>query len=462
MKLHPAIVTLSQALLEHGARPFIVGGYVRDFFLEKESKDIDIEVYGISSLDKLKSVLKTLAPVHEVGKSFGVLKLSLEGFDIDISLPRTEIKTAKGHKGFHVQTNGYLDFNTAAKRRDFTMNAIGYDIKTDFFIDPHGGREDIKKGVMRHVDDESFVEDPLRVLRAVQFAGRFNFTLDPNTLKLCQNMVKEQMLDELPKERIFEEYKKLLLKANKPSQGFELLDVMGALYPELKALQGIKQDETCHPEGDVWTHTMMSLDAMSALKTGDNKRDLMLLLATLCHDLGKVQTTEVINNKVSSFGHEKLLEPTKSLLNRLSDEKALFEEISPLIREHLVPSQLYTQQSKDPAIRRLSTRVNIEDLVLLARADHLGRTTSDAKKKRFPAGDWLLKKAKRLKVENDKPKAILLGRHLIDAGLKPGEKYKVILDEAYENQLDGNIDDEQSALKWLKIFLESDSKVHTG
>lgn len=454
MKLHAAIVKLSETLLENGARPFIVGGYVRDFFLDKESKDIDIEVYGVSSLDKLKSVLKTLAPVHEVGKNFGVLKISLEGYDIDISLPRTEIKTAKGHKGFHVQTNGYLDFNTASRRRDFTMNAIGYDIKTDFFIDPHGGREDIEKGIIRHVDDKSFVEDPLRVLRAVQFVARFNFTLETNTLKLCQKMVKDKMLNELPKERIFEEYKKLLLKANKPSQGFQLLDELGALYPELKEIQGVKQDKTFHPEGDVWTHTMMSIDAMAELKTGDNKRDLMLLLATLCHDLGKAEATEVIKGKVHSIGHENILGPTKSLLDKLSDEKALFETISPLIKEHLIPSQLYTQQSKDPAIRRLSTRVNIEDLVILARADHFGRTTVDAKKKRYPAGDWLLKKAKSLKVENEKPGAILLGRHLIEAGLKPGEKFKVILDEAYENQLDANITDEQSALKWLKTYLE--------
>jgi len=453
MKLHSSIVKLSQTLLDNGARPFIVGGYVRDHFLGRESKDIDIEVYGISSLNKLKTALQSLAPVHEVGKSFGVLKINLDGYDLDISLPRTEIKTAKGHKGFHIQTNGHLDFNTAAKRRDFTMNAIGYDIKTDFFIDPHGGREDIKKGLIRHVDDDSFIEDPLRVLRAVQFAARFNFTLDTNTLKLCQTMVRTNMLDELPKERVFKEYKKLLLKAHKPSLGFMLLDEMDALYPELKDLQGIPQNKTYHPEGDVWTHTMMSIDAMAELKTGDDKKDITLMLAVLCHDLGKVEATEVVDNVIRAIGHENMLKPSISLLNKLSNEKALLEKISPLIKEHLMPSQLYKQKAKDPAIRRLSTRVNIEDLVILAKADHFGRTTTEAKNKKYPAGEWLLKKAKRLKVEKEQPQAFLLGRHLIDVGMKPGLEFKVILKEAYEAQLDGEIKDEKSAIKWLKTYL---------
>ncbi len=450
MILHSSIIKLSETLLEQGARPFIVGGYVRDFFLNKQSKDIDIEVYGISSLNKLKTALEVLAPVHEVGKSFGVLKIKLEGYDLDISLPRTEIKTDKGHKGFHIQTNGQLDFNTAARRRDFTMNAIGYDIKTGAFIDPHGGREDIKNCLIRHIDNKSFVEDPLRILRAVQFAARFNFTLDTNTLKLCQNMVKDKMLEELPKERIFEEYKKLLLKSDKPSQGFELLNEIGALFPELKEIQGIKQDETYHPEGDVWTHTLMSLDAMAKLKTGDNKRDLTLLLATLCHDLGKAQCTKILDGKISSIGHENTLQPTISLLSRLSNEKALLQEIEPLIRTHLMPSQLYKQKSKDTAVRRLSTQVNIEDLVILSKADHFGRTTTEAKKRVYPAGEWLLAKAKKLKVSRQRPKPILQGRHLIDNGMEAGVEFKKILDEAYELQLDGKIKDEKSSLQWLK------------
>jgi tRNA nucleotidyltransferase (CCA-adding enzyme) len=455
MRLPSSVLQLSKVLTDIGARPIIVGGYVRDHFLSNESKDIDIEVYGISSLDVLKTSLETFAPVHEVGKSFGVLKLRLDDIDLDISLPRTETKTAKGHKGFHVQTNGYLDFNTASRRRDFTMNAIGYDIKTDFFIDPHGGREDIKNNIIRHVDDASFIEDPLRVLRAVQFSARFNFKLHANTLKLCQTMIKDDMLSELPKERIFEEYKKLLLKAPRPSIGFELLNKIGALFPELKALQGVPQDKIKHPEGDVWTHTMMSLDAMAELKTHNEGKDIILMLAVLCHDLGKAKSTKFIDNKVSAVDHHNILEPTLTLLERLSDQKSLTDAITPLVQEHTMPSRLYKQNAQDSDIRRLSTRVNIEDLVTLAKADNFGRTTQDAIDKKYPAGDWLLKKATELNVLNKGPEKILQGRHLISYGLKAGKIFKDILELAYEAQLEGAFFTEEEALVWLKDYLSS-------
>ncbi len=455
MKLSSPIIRLCDTLIDSGARPIIVGGYVRDYLMHKESKDIDIEVYNLSSLDTLKSSLERIAPVHEVGKSFGVLKIRLDECDFDISLPRTEIKTAKGHKGFHIQTNGYLDFITAARRRDFTMNAIGYDVMTSRLLDPYHGQEDISKGIIRHVNDESFIEDPLRILRAAQFSARFDFKLDTNTLKLCQNMVEKKMLDELPKERIFEEYKKLLLKADKPSLGFMLLDELGALFPELKALQGVVQDENYHPEGDVWTHTMLSLDAMAELKTGDNKRDLLLMLAVLCHDLAKAQTTQIIDGRVSAIGHENILEPTISLLNRLSDEKGLLDTITPLIKEHLMPTQLYKQNSKDSAIRRLSTRVNIEDLVILAKADNFGRTTDQASKRAYPAGEWLLQRAQELDVHENGPKALIQGRDLIDRGMKAGKGFKKILEDAYEAQLEGEFLSYEQALIWLDDYLSS-------
>lgn len=449
MKLPSTVIQLCEKLIDVNARPIIVGGYVRDFFMHRESKDIDIEVYGIDSLDSLKATLEDLAPVHEVGKQFGVLKIKLGQYDFDISLPRTETKVSTGHKGFSVQTNGYLSFKEASMRRDFTMNAMGYDIKEKSFLDPFNGQKDISEGIISHISDKSFIEDPLRVLRAVQFAARFNYKLHTNTLKLCQNMVKNGMLDQLPKERVFEEYKKLLLKADKPSIGFELLDQMNALFPELKALQGLMQDKEYHPEGDVWTHTMMSLDAMSQLKTGNTKKDLCLSLAVLCHDLGKVQTTRVIDGKIRSIGHENLLEPTLSLLNRLSDEKSLINTIKPLIEQHLMPSQLYKQKAKDPAIRRLSAKVNIEDLVIVSTADHFGRTTQDAINKVYPAGAWLLEKAKQLQVHNEKPKPILQGRHLVAKGMSAGIAFKKILEDAYEAQINGIIIDEETAIKWL-------------
>ena len=452
MKLDVQTVKICEALVSLDAKPVIVGGYVRDYFLHVESKDIDIEVFNVENLDDLTAILKLFGEVHLVGKSFGVLKLVVKGYEYDISLPRKETKVAKGHKGFDVLTDSTLSYKQAASRRDFTMNAIGYDFQEKKFLDPYNGIEDIKQKTILHVETSSFIEDPLRVLRAVQFAARFKFKLATNTLKLCSNMVQEKMLDELPKERIFEEYKKLLLKSKKPSLGFKLLDKMNALYPELKALQGVAQDKTYHPEGDVWTHTMMSLDVMAKLHVETKTKKLTLMLAILCHDLGKVETTKIKDGKISSINHENILEPTISFLNRLTDEKAIFEEIKPLIQNHLMPSALYKQKSKNSAIRRLSTRVNIEDLVLLARADHLGRTTEDAKNGVYKAGDWLLEKAKLLHVETDKPKAFLQGRDLINIGMKPSKEFKNILHVAYEAQLDGKINSHEEALNFLKTI----------
>ena len=419
MKLPLLINTLCKTLIDSGARPILVGGFVRDYFLKQESKDIDIEVYNISSLEKLKSSLSQLAPVYDVGKSFGVLKISMDGFDFDISLPRTEQKTAKGHKGFDVKTDAHLDFKTAASRRDFTMNAMGYDIQTKSFLDPYNGQDDIKYKVIRHVSDKSFVEDPLRVLRAVQFCARFNFKLDTNTLTLCQNMVKENMLLELPQERIFEEYKKLLLKANKPSIGFFLLDELNALFPELKIL----------PK-ETFLQTMNCLDAMAKLRTKNTKRNLVLMLSSLCYKL----------------------ENRANLLSRLSNERNLIDKVISLTKNYSIPSQLYSNKLEDSAILKLSTKVNIQDLILLSHADYL-ITHQDAQE--YPAGEWLTIKATKLEVLNEGPNALLQGRDLINRGLSAGKEFKKILDDAYEAQLDTKFTSYNDAQLWLDNYLSS-------
>jgi tRNA nucleotidyltransferase (CCA-adding enzyme) len=226
-------------------------------------------------------------------------------------------------------------------------------------------------------------------------------------------------LKELPKERIFDELKKLLLKSKKPSIGFELLREFGALkyFPELKSLIGVQQEKKWHPEGDVWVHTMMSLDEMSKLLTGDAKKDLILMLGILCHDFGKPETTQLIDGKIRSLGHEAAgVEPTKIFLSRLTDEVKLIESVLPLVKYHLSPSQFFSQKSSDKAIRRLSTKVNIEDLELVARADFFGRDLDEAKSGKFAAGDWLLDRASKLCVKKEPLKKLLFGRDLISLG----------------------------------------------
>lgn len=471
MKLPEILKTISKRLQEHKAKAIVVGGSVRDHFLKLPSKDYDIEVYGLESLEELEKILSEFGSVNLVGKSFGVLKFVHNKEEYDFSFPRTEAKVAQGHKGFEVQTDGKMDFKTASKRRDFTINAMGYDIEEKAFLDPFFTQEDLNQQILRHIDDDSFVEDPLRVYRAVQFCARFEFDLAEETKDLCKQMVDKGLLEELPKERVYTEIKKLLLKAKKPSLGFELMRELGILqyFPELEAIIAVPQDATWHPEGDVWIHTLMCVDAMAklcrsgcAVTQGGNalgvphpdnsKQKLKFMFAILCHDFGKASTTAFDEEKgrIRAIGHEAAgVEPTKNFMYRLTDEHDFIESILPLVEYHLMPSQFYKNAAKSKAIRRLATKVNIEELVIVAKADFLGRTSPEALTGVYEAGEWLLEKAKGLKVQNKPLDNLLQGRDLIALGLKPSPEFTRILDEVYELQLEGSIYSKEEALAYV-------------
>ena len=456
MKIPKIIKTLSKKLSEKNAKAIMVGGSVRDHFLELPIKDYDVEVYGMETIEELGNLLAEYGSVNFVGKSFGVLKFVYEGEEYDFSFPRTEQKVAKGHRGFDVHCDGSLSFKKAALRRDFTINAMGYDIENQLFIDPYRAKKDMEIKRLRHIDDKTFIEDPLRVYRAVQFCARFDYTLADETFRLCKQMVDQGLLEELPKERIYIEFKKLLLKSLKPSIGFELMHKLGMLkyYPELEALIGVPQPKKWHPEGDVWTHTLMCVDKMVALKTGKEKHDLKIMFAILCHDLGKATHTQVTAEKISAIGHEVAgVEPTEHFLYRLTDEHDFIKSILPLVEYHLRPSIYFRNGAKNSTIRKLSTKVNIEELVTVARADFLGRTTEASLKGEYEAGDWLLAKAKELDVYNTAPIALIQGRDLIALGLKPSVKFKDILERVYTAQLEGKFSNFDDALKYVKKIL---------
>jgi len=451
-----SVQKLCNLLITHHYQPIIVGGYVRDSFLHVESKDIDIELYNVSTLDELIPLLSQYYSVNEVGRSFGVLKVSLEAFEIDISLPRTEIKTGQTHREFEVTTHKNITFTEAAHRRDFSINAMGYDVSTCKILDPYNGLSDIKAKRLQCVDKKTFVEDPLRLFRAVQFCARFEFTCSNELQELLLYMYKDNQLSFLPQERVYEEVKKLLLKSKKPSIGFDMMKEIGILsyFPEVYALIGVVQDPIYHAEGDVYIHTMMVLDEMAKLTFKDEKEKLTLMLAALCHDFGKPISTEIIEGKIRAIEHEITgIQPSIDFLERLTNEKNLIDEVANLVKHHLKVMQFYKGGAKAPAIRRLACEINIQTLVKLAEADFMGRL-SENKTDIFEAGEWLVEQSRALHVESQRPKMFIQGRDLINVGLKPSKEFSNILNNVFEAQLDGEFDTYEKALIYLNNHLQ--------
>ena len=430
-----AVLDVARRVRDAGGRALLVGGCVRDSLLGCDSKDFDVEVYGIAP-DRLKSVLGEAFNLDLVGASFGVFKL--HGHNIDVALPRRETKLGLGHKAFEMEYDPFLSVDEAAARRDFTINAIYRDPLTGETIDPWNGCTDLERHILRHVSPH-FSEDPLRVLRGMQFVARFGFKVWSGTVGLCRKMTPEG----LPRERQFDEWAKLLTQGTSISAGLKFLRRVEWVkyYPELAALIGCRQDKEWHPEGDVWNHTCCCLDAFAAMRPKPaTSEDVIVGLAVLCHDFGKPATSffDKKKRRIRSLGHdEKGVEPTLSFLRRLTNEERLLREVPPLVRCHMRPFSLWKSQAGDSAIRRLAVQVvRIDRLIRVAAADDAGRPPFP----REPAAlEWLAEKAERLHVKDSAPKPIIQGRHLIAMGMKPGVEFGNILKRCYEAQLDGNI-----------------------
>ncbi len=384
---------LLEALRDAGGRPYLVGGAVRDALLGRPHKDLDVEVFGLA-LPRLKEALARVGRVDAVGEAFTVFKVTgLEGADgaVDVSLPRRDSKAGPGHRGIAVT-------------------------------------------------GDTFGEDPLRELRAVQLAARFELEVDPETARRCASMP----LAELPAERVFGEIQKLLLKARRPSRGLALLrewEMLPAVAPELIPLIGTQQDPEWHPEGDVWIHTLMAVDqAVPLLDDLDTPHALAVMLGTLCHDLGKPATTQMLDGRLRSYGHEEAgLAPTNALLDRWNVHRLhgydVRGQVLGLVGNHLKPGQLYDDRDRvgDGAIRRLARKCEPALLYRVARADCLGRTGE------FPplAMEWFLDRVRQLEVAERPPDPLLRGRHVLELGLRPGPEVGRIVSAVYERQLDG-------------------------
>jgi tRNA nucleotidyltransferase (CCA-adding enzyme) len=440
-----AVLKIAKEIKQGGGRAVLVGGCVRDALLGQDSKDVDMEVYGLNA-EQVEACLSGSFKLDTVGRAFGVF--ILKGLNIDLALPRRESRTGPKHNDFKVEGDPGMSPDEAPSRRDFTINAIAHDPLTGEWIDPYEGRADLRARRLRHVSP-AFIEDPLRVLRGMQFVARFDLVADPTTIELCARLNPNH----LPLERLWEEWKKLLLKGKRIRAGLEFLKACGWLphFPELAALVDCPQDPEWHPEGDVWTHTGHCLDAYAGQRTGDEWEDLIVGLAVLCHDFGKPETTFTdTDGRIRSPRHDiKGLPPTKAFLQRLTRQKKIIEGVLPLVEHHMRPLALYRDGAGTSAIRRLAARVRrVDRLVRVAYADKCGRPPilPDA----FPEGKWLLESTRKLDIESKAPRPLMLGRHLMEIGAKPGRQFGEILDEAYEAQLDGTFSDVDGGLEFLR------------
>ncbi|HEY6329396.1 MAG TPA: HD domain-containing protein [Blastocatellia bacterium] len=479
--MEPIVLEICAAVSEAGGRAMLVGGSVRDLLLGIQSKDFDIEVYGLSPAE-LRKVLESTGRVNAVGEQFAVYKVSVvrsgtvqdsrrigkpaeapegsgaqttlqeardtsrdsssgERIEIDVSIPRRESKSGSGHRGFLISGDPTMTFEDASRRRDFTVNAILFDPLTRETIDPWGGAEDLRRRILRAVSAETFVEDSLRVLRAMQLAARFEMTIEPATVTLCRSID----LSDLPRERVWGEIEKLL-GAARPSIGLQAaldLLILDKLFPAIKALDGCPQDPKVHPEGDVFVHTRLAVDqAAQFARDLPRAKRLTVMLATLLHDAGKPLTATEVDGKTRHPNHDEAgVEPAASVLDAIGmytvDGYDVRSQVLALIREHLLPARMYKCKDVVPAgeFRRLARKVDLGLLYLVAKADALGRGPGFS----ADAEDWFIQRAREIGVEHGPPEPLLLGRHLIEAGIEPGPRMGEILREVYELQLDGAV-----------------------
>jgi len=445
MEIPEQVLRLAESVRNASGRALLVGGCVRDELMGSQPKDWDVEIYGIEPA-RLRELLDAFGQVNIVGEAFTVYKV---GAHLDVSLPRRERKTGRGHRAFFIEGDPEMSFVEAASRRDFTINALLQDPLTGEVIDPCGGRDDFERGILRAVSPDTFSEDSLRVLRAAQFAARFEFRVEPETVSLCRAID----LSDLPSERVWGEVEKLLLRAQRPSIGLGWLHALGVLdqlFPEIKVLIEVPQDPEWHPEGDVFVHTRLVVDrARELIDDLPYAKQVTVMLAALAHDFGKPATTEFIDGRTRSRGHEEAgVDPTISFLDKLNihtlDGYDVRAQVVALVRDHLKPGEYFKKRDEvgDGAFRRLARKCELDLLYRVAKADSLGRNADWVPREQWydsEAQEWFINHARELQVESKAPTPLLLGRHLLELGLEPGPRIGEITRAVYEMQLDGRV-----------------------
>jgi tRNA nucleotidyltransferase (CCA-adding enzyme) len=478
-RLAREIRALAPAREGHAPRALLVGGFLRDQYLGRGTLDADVEVFGVSA-DQLETLVERLFPglVNTVGRSFGVLKIHLQpGMDVDVSLPRTDSKIGAGHRGFAVAGDPFLSFPEASRRRDFTVNALGYDPLTGELLDPHGGLQDVLDRRLRAVDVHTFPDDPLRVWRAFQFAARLEFTLDATTRALLSSMVRQGSLSELSKERVTDEIRKLL-GALRPSIGLGLARATGALaasFPELDALGAIPQDPEWHPEGDVWTHTLMVVDQAAAVFARGSwelrdQEPLHVVLGALLHDLGKAETTvETVKDgrfRIVSPRHEAAGEaPARAVLSRLTFGEDAERAVLAIVRWHLSPGALYyalqrgelDRRAYANAVRKVLKRIHPvrwQVLIAACESDWRGRALAGVNVMPFDPGLSFAHAIESDRLDETPASPLVLGRDVLALGVHPGPEVGRIIQDIEDARDRGEIVTRDEALDLLRRIVE--------
>lgn len=456
LEKHPLVTPIAHALAAHGGQIFIVGGAVRDLLLAKEVYDIDIEVHNLS-LEIVEQILSTFGAVSFIGKSFGVLKV--HGLPVDFSLPRSD---SQGRKP-EVTVDPTMGIEEALRRRDLTMNALAIDVLSKELVDPFNGYEDILTRTLRSPDTTFFTQDPLRFFRVMHFISRFEMLPDRALNQVCATM----SLIGLSLERIESEFEKLMLKSVKPSLGIRWLRVIGRLHeilPELAATRDVPQEHDWHPEGDVFEHSMQSLDAAAALTYDTQEQKLVGLYGALCHDLGKVVATQFSKGRIRSHGHDEAGAPrARALLKRITRKNILIDTIPLLVKAHMQPFTFIKLNASPAAYKRLALRLapvtSIKELCTIARADKQGRNKLKGHPLFIPLPDLdlFIKNAQAYGVWLSPELPLLQGRDIADI-VSGGPAMGKALKFAYEYQIKNTIHDKQELKNYVKQYLQGTLK----
>jgi len=419
-------------IVQSGGEVYVVGGAVRDTLLRRSAQDIDVEIHGLD-LPALTDVLSRHGTIRTFGASFGIVQLTnLPG--VEFALPRRERKTGETHGDFDVTVVPDMDLREAARRRDFTVNALMWDYTTYEVLDFFGGIADLDNRHLRVVDPERFTEDPLRVLRAASMMARYDLRATSTTKALCTCMVEEGTLNFVSSERIYEEYCKILM-ASRPSPGFEFLREIGALPKVLADLTTTEQRLDYHPEGSVWNHVMLVVD-VAALCRERSSWPLAFMWSALLHDIGKpVVTTKDLHSPMhAEVGAELFRDHIKIIQN-----KNMRRYIEAMIYHHMRLMRLGMDKIRRVTWLRLLKSLDdhglpLEDLVLLSKCDKLGR----GRMSWAPIGKF----DRELSVVISKwgstaQPPLVTGKDLIKEGFEDHAVYHDLLKQAYDLQTQG-------------------------